>query len=273
MINIVNCYVIFFYVRRDVKNHLHDIAVKAVSDPTRDTVQKLRDLTGGPRRKQCGVVRLPSVEVSPGRLALTHDEAKQKWISHFSAIEDGQVCDPTAFIHSCIARQKSKDLDGYLVAAADVPGLVELEVAMRAASLDRACGLDGIPGEIVRFGARQLSKSLYALLLKSTFRLAEPVQHKAGTLYCIWKGKGPKQTCESYRGILVSSVLGKTLHKLVRSKCTPALASCAVPLQVGGLPQFPVTIPAQTARLFQSACKRHQHSHALVFLGPPRSLL
>ena len=253
-------------VRRDLKPHLHEVAIQAATNPTRDTVQRLRDLTGGPRRKQRGSTPLPSVEVAPGRLASTRDEAKTRWIQHFSAIEDGHACDPADFVRSCFARQSAKDLSGHTVAVEDVPGLADLEAAMRSASTDRAYGLDGIPGEIIKFGAAQLSKTVYALLLKSVFRLAEPVQHKGGTLYCIWKGKGPKQTCESYRGILVSSVLGKTLHKLVRSRCTPALSSCAAPLQVGGLPRFPVTIPAQAARLFQAACGARRTSHALVFL-------
>ena len=253
-------------VRRDVKTHLHDTAVKAVSDPTKDTVQRLRELTGGPRRKQRNAAPLPSVETRPGHLAETHEEAKHQWIRHFSKIEDGHICDVQAFIQGCYDRQASKDLSGYAVEVADVTGLSELEGAMRDACTERAYGLAGIPGEIVRFGAPQLSKAVYALFLKSIFRLAEPVQHKGGTLYCIWKGKGPKQTCDSYRGILVSSVVGKTLHKLVRRRCTPALTSVAAPLQVGGLPRFPVTIPAQAARLFQAACSSKQQSHALVFL-------
>ncbi|CAE7252408.1 unnamed protein product [Symbiodinium microadriaticum] len=62
----------------------------------------------------------------------------------------------------------------------------EGKAALRASSTDRAYGLDEIPGEVLRYG---------------------------GTLYCIWKGKGPKQTCGSYRG------------------CTETLANCAVPLQ------------------------------------------
>ena len=254
-------------IRRDVKAHLHETAVRATTDSTRDIVQRVRDLTGGPRRKQRGGVPLPSVEVAPGRLACTHDEAKQQWIKHFSSIEDGHICDPVSFIHSCFERQGTRDLSGHSITVADIPGLTEVEAVMRAASTDRAYGLDGIPGEVVKFGAPQLSKAVYALLLKSAFRLDEPVQHKGGTLYCVWKkGKGPKQLCESYRGILVSSVLGKTLHKLVRGRCTPALTSCTVPLQVGGLPRFPVTIPAQAARLFQSACGSQRRPHALVFL-------
>ena len=184
-------------IRRDTKLYFHEVAVQATQDPTSCTVQKLRQLTGGPKRKQRGTMPLPAVETAEGQLAKTHDEAKARWIEHFSAIEDGQLQDPTAFVHSCYRRQSDKDLASHMLSPADIPSLAELEAALRASSTDRAYGLDEIPGEVLRYGAAELSSPVYALLLKSIFRLAEPVQHKGGTLYCIWKGKGPKQTCGS----------------------------------------------------------------------------
>ena len=187
---------------RDTKLYLHEVAVQATQDPTSCTVQKLRQLTGGPKRKQRGTMPLPAVETAEAQLAKTHDEAKARWIEHFSAIEDGQLQDPTAFVHSCYIRQRHKDLTSHMLSPADIPSLAELEAALRASSTDRGHGLDEIPGEVLRYGAAELSGPVYALLLKSIFRLAEPVQHKGGTLYCIWKGKGPKQTCGSYRGYL-----------------------------------------------------------------------
>ncbi|CAE7812872.1 unnamed protein product [Symbiodinium necroappetens] len=154
-------------IREDTRAYIHEVAVQATSATTKDTVQKLRALTGGPKRKQRGPTPLPSIEVSPGRLALTHQESKEKWISHFSAIEDGHVQDPVAFVHACYHRQDAKDLSGYTVSPLDVPNLVELEAALRAANTERAYGLDGIPGEVLHHGAPFLSKVAYQLLLLS----------------------------------------------------------------------------------------------------------
>ena len=61
-------------------------------------------------------------------------------------------------------------------------------------------------------------------------------------------------------------MLGKSLHKTLRGRCSDTLTSSTVPLQVGGLPRFPVTVPAQAARLFQSACHRYGRPYALLFL-------
>ena len=253
-------------IRDDTRLHLHEIAIRAVTSPTKDTVRRLRDLTGPPRRKQRGATPLPAVEVTPGKLAATHQEAKEKWISHFSAIEDGTVKTAQEIVHSCYLRQHDKDLASYEVTADEAPCLAELETSLRAASVDRAYGFDGVPGEVARYGAPFLAKAIFQLELKSVLRLAEPVQHKGGTLYCVWKRKGPRQDCAAYRGILVSSVLGKSLHKTIRGRCTDSLALCTTPLQVGGLPSFPVSLPAHSARLFQSACRAKKMPHSLLFL-------
>ncbi|CAE7949130.1 unnamed protein product [Symbiodinium sp. KB8] len=219
-------------IRDDTRLHLHEIAIRAVTSPTKDTVRRLRDLTGPPRRKQRGATPLPAVEVTPGKLAATHQEAKEKWISHFSAIEDGTVKTAQEIVHSCYLRQHDKDLASYEVTADEAPCLAELETSLRAASVDRAYGFDGVPGEVARYGAPFLAKAIFQLELKSVLRLAEPVQHKGGTLYCVWKRKGPRQDCAAYRG----------------------------------LPSFPVSLPAHSARLFQSACRAKKMPHSLLFL-------
>ncbi|CAE7553939.1 RE2 [Symbiodinium sp. CCMP2456] len=158
-------------IKQDTKKYLHEVAVQAVNAPTRDIVQRLKTLTGGPKRKQKGTNPLPAIETSPGNLAATHLEAKQKWISHFSSIEDGHVKDPVDFVHGCYRRQQARDLSDYSISPNDVPSLCELEAALRASSTDRAYGLDGIPGEVLHYGAPYMSKVAYQLLLKSAFRL------------------------------------------------------------------------------------------------------
>ena len=209
---------------------------------------------------------LPAVELANGSLAATAEEAKARWLEHFSSIEDGHVKDPVSIVHDCYRRQNSKDLDSYSVRLQEVPDLRSLEWALRDTATARAYGQDGVPGEVAHYCAAELSKVLFQLQLKSVFRLCEPVQHKGGVLHCVWKRKGPKQQCASYRGILVSSILGKSLHKLLRQKCVTALSTVTSPLQVGGLPRYPVTVPAHASRLFQSACHRRGLCHSIVFL-------
>ena len=203
-------------IRRDTLEHIQKTADAAEDASTKTVVQRLRLLTGGPKRKSRDPPPLPAVELANGSLAATAEEAKARWLEHFSSIEDGHVKDPVTIVHDCYRRQAGKDLDAYSVSLQDVPDLCSLEGALRDTATDRAYGQDGIPGEVAHYCAAELSKALFQLHLNSIFRLCEPVQHKGGVLHCVWKKKGPKQQCTSYRGILVSSVIGKSLHKLLR---------------------------------------------------------
>ena len=253
-------------IRRDTLDHIRRTADDATNMSARTVVQRLRMLTGGPKRKSRDPPPLPAVELANGSLAATAEDAKERWLEHFSSIEDGHVQDAVSIVHDCFRRQAGKDLEAYSVNLQDVPDLCSLEGALRDTATARAYGQDGVPGEVAHYCAAELSKAIFQLHLKSVFRLCEPVQHKGGVLHCVWKRKGPKQQCTSYRGILVSSVIGKSLHKLLRQKCITALSKVASPLQVVGLPKYPVTVPAHATRLFQSACHRQGLCHSIVFL-------
>ena len=56
------------------------------------------------------------------------------------------------------------------------------------------------------------------LIAKCSFRAQEPIAFKCGTLVEIYKGRGPTRLAASSRGIIVSDVLGKHLHKFLRCK-------------------------------------------------------
>ncbi|CAE7446249.1 unnamed protein product [Symbiodinium sp. CCMP2592] len=253
-------------IRYDHLQHIRTVAAASETSTTQSTVQRLRTLTGGPKRKQRERAPLPAVERSDGSLATTDAEARQCWLDHFSAIEAGTPGTPSDIVSECMTRQASKCLEDYEVSHRDAPTLGDLEWALRSTSTDRAYGVDGLPGELLHYCAPFLARPLYQLQLKSLLTLAEPIQHKGGVLHCVYKRKGPRQQCSSYRGILVSSVVSKSLHKLLRRKCVPALRNAATPLQVGGLPGHPVTLPAHATRLYQSACLQRGQCHCILFL-------
>ena len=96
--------------------------------------------------------------------------------------------------------------------------------------------------------------------------MEEPIHFKGGSLYAVWKGKATPTQHSSYRGILVSSVVGKAYHRILRSRCVPALQNVASPLHIGVLPKRPVTLVARVVRLHQQWCRRDNASYALLFL-------
>ncbi|CAE7599718.1 GIP [Symbiodinium sp. CCMP2592] len=176
------------------------------------------------------------------------------------------VQDPTALVTACVSQQKARDLEDLALSFEDVPTLSELEAAFRSTQLHRAFGVDAIPAEALHAAPGMAARAFFGVVLKSFMRVEEPIQWKGGSLYSVWKGKAAPHLCSSYRGILVSSTVGKAYHKILRQRSVPALTAAATPLQVGGLPRRPVTLAAHVVRAHQSWAASRGYSQATVFL-------
>jgi len=82
------------------------------------------------------------------------------------------------------AAKPSIDLD-----ASDLPTLLELEASLKKPPIGKACGLDGLPAELLHASSPYLARMLWPLLLKITSRIQEPLQWKGGRLVALYKGK------------------------------------------------------------------------------------
>ena len=147
-----------------------------------------------------------------------------------------------------------------------LPALWHLEQSLRRCKPHKAAGPDRIPPELCRYAAKWLGHCLAPLFLKCQLYCTEPVHWKGGTLFQIWKHKGPLTQPESYRGILVSSHLSKALHNAFRSPTLEWHAKTADSLQYGGLPHRGVDMATHTLRSFLGLAQRHHRSCAVFFL-------
>ena len=250
----------------DRGRYLHEVAVAAVRNPTKDVISKLRPLLGPPKRHRRGTSALPVVELEDGSVAGDHAQAQARWVRHFSSLEDGGPTTPSALINACRARQADRDLSDLSLDHKVVPTRALLEDCLRRSPTGKAQGNDQIPADLLHLQANSLSLPLFQVALKASFRLAEPIQWKGGSLFVIWKRKGSMSQCESFRGILVSSATGKAFHSALRRKAAPSLDVAAGSLQIGGRPGFPVQLANHTVRAFQSYCIQQGLSCAIVFL-------
>ena len=253
-------------IRQDVAKRVQETAAVAAQTTKADVVSRLRPLLGPPRRRSRQQQALRGICHPNGDPALTLEEAEDLWIGHFAGIEDGTRVDPVQLVNECQAFQCSKDLDALALDTNSVPTRAQLEQSLRHTESNRAIGLDGVPGELLRFAAGTASTALFQLFLKVSMRAAEPIQFKGGALHAVWKGKSSATQCSAHRGILVSSTPGKAFHRVVRQQAVPALRSVATDMQIGGLPKFPVTMASHFVRAFQEGCQNRRCSHGLMFL-------
>ena len=221
--------------------------------PTKDVLARLRPLLCPGGKRSRGYAGLPAVRMEDGTLAGDAEQARDRWIRHFAQ--------NTALVSEYRQRQQGKSLD-FTILPGELPTRIQLEASMLACVTGKAAGPTTCHRSFCIAGS--LSKSLYALFLKMAMRLDEALLWKGGTLHSAWKGKLSPDQCHSHRALLVSSVVGKALHSTIRGCCTQPMKMAATPLQVGGLPAYPVTFASHCVRLFQSHCKGR--SHFLLFL-------
>ena len=253
-------------VRRDIKERISSAAATAHTASTGDVVSRLQSLLGPSARKARGIRQLPGLRLKDGTLAEDPEQMEKAWVEHFSGIEAGVQRTPQELAESCVQAQRSRDFDALDITSSDLPTLTELETAFRQTMLHRAFGTDQIPAEALHGAPGAAAKALYPVILKCAFRLEEPLHFKGGSLYAVWKGKATPSLCSSYRGILVSSTVGKAYHRILRARNVRPFEAFASPLQVGGLPKRPVTLAAHVVRLHQSWSRTSQASFAVLFL-------
>ena len=131
-----------------------------------------------------------------------------------------------------------------------LPTLVDLERMLLRCQPHKAAGPDGIVPELCRYAAKHMSHFLAPLFLKQACYAVEPIHHKGGILFELYKGRGSMQDAASYRGILVSSHVAKALRNVYRHQALPFHLATSDPLQYGGTPGMGVDFASHTLRLF-----------------------
>ena len=118
--------------------------------------------------------------------------------------------------------------------ASDLPTLTDLEAAFRRVKDHKAVGEDHIPPELCHHFPVSMARWAYSQLLKLCTHGQEALLHKGGVLVAAWKKKGPQHLCESYRSLLISSHVAKSVHRAVRDHQSTIYEAFLQSAQIGG---------------------------------------
>ena len=88
----------------------------------------------------------------------------------------------------------------------DEPSLDKVTCAIRKLRNGRAAGPDGIPPELLKCAINPISKALHEIFIQVWRTGHVPSDWKDGILIALYKGKGPKADCSSYRPIILCSL-------------------------------------------------------------------
>ncbi|CAE7209907.1 unnamed protein product [Symbiodinium microadriaticum] len=198
-----------------------------------------------------------------GNPAASRQDRDEIWLQHFGAQEYGDVIDVDEFLCS---------RGGYYVdvplqwSVDDLPNVVQIEEALRRTPKGKACGLDGVPSDLLPAAPTQLALILQPLFIKSMVTGAQPTQWRGGILFEAYKNSGAPTMVDNYRSLYISSFLGKAYHKTVRAMIGDEIEQLLHPLHCGTRRASPVSFPAIFVVAMQRKCKAEGRSCATLYV-------
>ena len=180
----------------------------------------------------------------PSKVRLDAAQQRQEWISNLASFRS----------------------DSIELQLSDLPSLCDLEAAYRRVSPGKATGPDGVEAALCHAAPAAFARKTYALLLKTYVHGQECLLHKGGRLHPLWKGKGAKDSCASYRSILVSSHVGKSLHRCLRLHSATLFETYMQKQQLGGKRRIAVGLGVHQARAYLRSRRLHGLNVGMIFL-------
>ena len=208
---------------------------------------------------------LPYVLNDNGDPCQSAEEARDRWINFFAAMEGGSKVATTEQRALWIENLQNFRATEFNYGIHELPTLFDLECALRRVRNGKATGEDDIPSEACGAHPVAMAKLLYPQLLKLALHGQEALIHKGGRLAVAHK-KGPTYECSSYRSLLVSSHVGKSIHRALRQHQQSLYTTYLQSQQVGGRPRIPVNFGVHMVRSHLRACVGQGKSASLVFL-------
>lgn len=209
---------------------------------------------------------LPQVLDAAGHVCTTPEALRDRWLEFFSIMEGGERMSMSDLREQWIAQLEGFMQQQFDLAPQDIPTLTDLENAFRRVRPRKAVGEDGIPPELCHQCPKILARVVYGQLLKLCSHGQEALLHKGGVLIAAWKRKGSQQQCESYRSLLISSHIAKSVHRAVRDHQANTYEAFLQSEQIGGRRSIPVSLGVHFIRAAARRARSARQSHALIFL-------
>ena len=210
--------------------------------PATDLLRRLRRFIGPSNPQKKRTAPLPMIQNEEGEVCELPSEAVSVWARFFQTMEGGQRMSIEELRARWIAELNDFQQAHIKLELDQLPSLTDVEMALRRVPAGRACGPDGLPGELCKHHAPALAKKLYSTLVKILVHGHEPLTWKGGKLTPAYKGKGPSHQCSSYRSLLVSNHLGKAVHRSIRQRFSGLFEAFLQAQQTGGRKRIPVSV-------------------------------
>ena len=147
----------------------------------------------------------------------------------------------------------------------EIPGPADLCRAMAQTQLNKASGPDGLPGEVFKALPASLSSLVLPLVLKLGLLGEEGAGLKGALLTWLYKFKGARNLCTSYRAIMLLPTLTKVIHRSFRPRLYDHVMTHAPPLLLGGRKGASAVFGSHLTRAFVQWCSAHKQPACVLY--------
>ena len=246
-------------LRRDLET-MHDRTAAA------DILRTVKQHVGSTNLKRVQKPTLPMLNKVDGQPCSSPEEIRDEWINFFGQMEGGQRMEWQDYIQHWQRSLASFCQKQVCLGPTDIPSLTDLESAFRRVRPGKAIGLDGVPPEICHAFPTILARQYFSSLLKLMIHGQESILHKGGVLVPAYKGKGSQTEPSSYRSLLISSHMGKVLHRTIRQHQSHLYETYLCTQQLGGRKKVPVNLGLHEARSFLRGGQQRGQSVGLLMV-------
>ena len=181
-----------------------------------------------------------------------------RWNEHFAEVFDSSP-GPLDLIKS-IEFNGSCCNEGVLASPAHVLG------ALLRLRTNRGVGRDGIAAELLQAGGLPLATALAPIYQQIIDSEDWPVAWTGGKIVDVHKGKGPKNCCDEYRGILLENHLGKGLKEMLAEDVNPHYTKHMPDMQHGAVAGRGTDLASHIVASFLDYCRLGQKSCFVLYL-------
>lgn len=138
-------------------------------------------------------------------------EILERWAEHFQKLLNVDHSVNIDHVRSLPQQSHAFELD-------EPVSLEEVTLAIKQQKNNRAVGVDSIPGELLKYGGEDLHFAIWKLFAVIWEQEQVPYTFKVSLIRALYKGKGDRADCGSYRGISLLSVPGKVFARVLMNR-------------------------------------------------------